>query len=132
MTGFETIGNATVTVLDNDRAVLTTDPWIVGDPYFGSWTAPFEIPPCQLENILTAQYIWLSHGHPDHVHVASLEKLLGKEVLLPDHVGGRMARDLRQLGFKVTILLDRQWINLFSYTRAMCMSAFNQYAVFLG
>ena len=36
MIGFETIGNATVTVFD-DIPVLTTDPWIDGKPYFGSW-----------------------------------------------------------------------------------------------
>ena len=37
MIGFETIGNATVTVFD-DIPILTTDPWIYGKPYFGSWT----------------------------------------------------------------------------------------------
>ena len=31
MIGFETIGNATVTVFD-DNPVLTTDPWINGNP----------------------------------------------------------------------------------------------------
>ena len=38
MIGFETIGNATVTVFD-DIPILTTDPWIYGKPYFGSWTS---------------------------------------------------------------------------------------------
>ena len=36
MLGFETIGNATVTYFD-DKPVLTTDPWLIGNPYFGSW-----------------------------------------------------------------------------------------------
>ena len=31
MLGFETIGNATVTVID-DIPVLTTDPWLYGNP----------------------------------------------------------------------------------------------------
>ena len=41
--GFETIGNATRTVFDNSIPVLTTDPWIIGKPYFGSWKHRFEI-----------------------------------------------------------------------------------------
>ena len=43
MIGFETIGNATITVFD-DLPVLTTDPWINGKPYFGSWSHAYEIP----------------------------------------------------------------------------------------
>ena len=43
MIGFETIGNATVTCFD-DVPVLSTDPWIDGSPYFGSWGHPTEIP----------------------------------------------------------------------------------------
>jgi hypothetical protein len=131
MTGFETIGNATVTVIDNGRPVLTTDPWIAGDPYFGSWTAPFEIPPAQLEHILDAEYMWLSHGHPDHVNIASLDKLAGKRVLLPDHVGGRMARDLGSLGFCVRILPDREWVRLSPQIRVMCISDYHQDAILL-
>ena len=42
--GFETIGNATCTVFDNSIPVLTTDPWIVGKQYFGSWNHRFRIP----------------------------------------------------------------------------------------
>ena len=66
MIGFETIGNATLTIFDN-VPVLTTDPWIKGKPYFGSWAHKYEIPKLQLENINNAKYIWLSHGHPDHI-----------------------------------------------------------------
>ena len=43
MLGFETIGNATVTYFD-DKPVLTTDPWLIGNPYFGSWTHSYKIP----------------------------------------------------------------------------------------
>ena len=72
MIGFETIGNATVTVFDGLENVLTTDPWINGNPYFGSWGHKYSIPKEQKENILSAKYIWLSHGHPDHIDSASL------------------------------------------------------------
>jgi hypothetical protein len=43
MLGFETIGNATITAFD-DTPVITTDPWINGKPYFGSWSHAYQIP----------------------------------------------------------------------------------------
>ena len=41
MLGFETIGNATLTVFDG-KPVLSTDPWLDGKPYFGSWTHAYK------------------------------------------------------------------------------------------
>lgn len=47
---FETIGNAIVIAYD-DGPVLTTDPWINGDAYFGSWGHDYEIAPAQMQAI---------------------------------------------------------------------------------
>ena len=74
--GFDTIGNAIIVAYDK-KPVLVTDPWIEGDAYFGSWTLSHEIPIEQLEAIKAAEYIWISHGHPDHLSVASLNLLKG-------------------------------------------------------
>ncbi len=41
---FETAGNAIVIAYD-DKPVLTTDPWINADAYFGSWAHDYEIAP---------------------------------------------------------------------------------------
>jgi len=62
---FETAGNAIVIAYD-ERPILTTDPWINGDAYFGSWGHDYEITPAQLSAIREAKYHWFSHGHPDH------------------------------------------------------------------
>ena len=130
MLGFDTIGNATAICYDVEPIVVT-DPWIAGDAYFGSWAAPFEIPADQLDAISRAQYVWLSHGHPDHTNSASLDLLSGKTILLPDHVGGRMAHDLRQLGFTVRVMPDREWMQLSRNIKAMCVSDYNQDAILL-
>ena len=45
--GFETIGNATVICYDR-KPVLITDPWLEGNPYFGSWALAYEIPEEQM------------------------------------------------------------------------------------
>ena len=85
--GFETIGNATV--ICHDRGpVLATDPWLGGSAYFGSWCLSHAFPEEQQESVRACKYLWISHGHPDHLHLESLERLRDKEILLPDHYGG--------------------------------------------
>ena len=74
--GFDTIGNAIIIAYDK-KPILVTDPWIEGDAYFGSWTQAHEIPHEQLESIKSAEFVWLSHGHPDHLSIASLNLLKG-------------------------------------------------------
>jgi len=128
--GFETIGNATVIV--HDRApVLATDPWLRGSAYFGSWTLGWAIPPQQLEAVLACPYVWLSHAHPDHLSAESLELLRNATLLLPDHVGGRVAGDLAQLGYKVRTLPDRTWVPLSDRVRVMCIADYNQDGILL-
>ena len=104
----ETVGNAIVIAYDG-RPVLTTDPWIEGDAYFGSWAHNYEIPPAQLQAIRDAQYHWFSHGHPDHLNIASLPMLTRGQFLLSDHYGNRIRRDLTAAGYGVRVLPDREW-----------------------
>jgi hypothetical protein len=130
MLGFETIGNATAICYDEDP-VLVTDPWIAGDAYFGSWAPAFAIPAAQHDAIRRAKYAWFSHGHPDHTNLASLDLLSGKTLLLPDHAGGRMERDLKGMGFTVQVMPDRQWVQLSNRVKALCVSDYNQDGVLL-
>jgi L-ascorbate metabolism protein UlaG (beta-lactamase superfamily) len=128
--GFETIGNATLVVHDGGP-VLVTDPWIDGPAYFGSWTRSHEIPPRQREAIEACRFVWISHGHPDHLSGASLERLRGAELLLPDHAGGRIRRDLEAQGHRVRVLADRAWTALSPRVRVACVADVNQDAVLL-
>ena len=113
MIGFETIGNATVTVFDGLENVLTTDPWINGNPYFGSWGHKYSIPKEQKENILSAKYIWLSHGHPDHIDSASLGLNKRKIFLIPDHYGDRnFFNDFKNNKFNCRQVKSNEWIKL--------------------
>ena len=128
--GFETIGNATLIVHDNGP-VLVTDPWIKESAYFGSWTRAHEIPEEQMDAIMRSEYVWLSHGHPDHLSMASLRLLKDKKILLADHVGGRIAGDLRRLGFQVSVLKDRAWTRLSPRINVVCHSDYNQDSLLL-
>ncbi len=128
--GFETIGNATL-VAHDAGPVLATDPWLVGSAYFGSWTRSHAIPARQRDAIARCRSVWISHGHPDHLSVESLEGLRDKRILLPDHVGGRVRDDLAALGFAVEVLPSRRWVPVSPRVRVMCLPDYNQDAVLL-
>ncbi|HEU5336248.1 MAG TPA: hypothetical protein VFU27_09805 [Terriglobales bacterium] len=128
--GFQTVGNATLIAYDGEP-VLATDPWIKGEPYFGSWTWPYQIPREQTEQIRRCRYIWFSHGHPDHLNASSLDELSDKQILLADHVGKRLYEDLKRLGFNVRILPERRWVRLSKNIRIMTLSDYFQDSILL-
>src|SRR5260370_4831657 len=88
-------------------------------------------PKSSLAAIKSAPYVWISHGHPDHLSPASLDGLRGKTILLPDHVGNRIHASLVDLGHTCQILPDRKWVRLGDRTRIMCIADYNQDAVLL-
>jgi L-ascorbate metabolism protein UlaG (beta-lactamase superfamily) len=128
--GFETIGNATAIVYDKGP-LLATDPWLVGAAYFGSWTHQHAIPAEQMEAVKGARFLWISHGHPDHLSLASLELLRDKEILLPDHYGARIYNELKSAGYRVWTLKDGHWIQLSERVRVLSLADVNQDAALL-
>ena len=113
MLGVQTIGNATLIAYDG-TPVLSTDPWMGRDhyAYFGSWHLPYNIPDNIREDVIKSEYIWFSHGHPDHINPDSLNLFKNNKILVSEHFGGRIYNDLKSENFNITILKDRQWINL--------------------
>jgi hypothetical protein len=130
MLGFETIGNATL-ICHDDRPVLVTDPWITDSAYFGSWGMSHDIPPAQREHIHAADYVWFSHGHPDHLNGESLPAFSGRKILLPDHRGGRILKGFRDQGFNASVLKDRTWTRLSPNIEVFCLADYYQDAILL-
>ncbi len=124
---FETLSNASILVSEDGRPVLATDPWLFGTCYFGSWALDHPLSDAQIETMKQAEYYWISHGHPDHLHPDSLASLpRGKKLLLPDHYSLEIANGLRDDGFDVTILPYREWFPLSAGVRVMCIDNMNQ------
>tara|TARA_B100001063_G_scaffold1828_1_gene1313 strand:+ start:1642 stop:3006 length:1365 start_codon:yes stop_codon:yes gene_type:complete len=123
MIGAQTIGNATVVAYDK-KPILTTDPWLGLDhyAYFGSWYLPYDIPQNINQDILSSEYIFFSHGHPDHLNPDSVHKFKNNKIILGDHVGKRMFNDLKSQGFNVTILKERVWTELSKNISVMSVS----------
>tara|TARA_B110000305_G_scaffold204092_1_gene233463 strand:- start:5283 stop:6644 length:1362 start_codon:yes stop_codon:yes gene_type:complete len=134
MSSISTIGNATLIAYDEAVPILSTDPWF-GDEdhaYFGSWTLSHEIPTKYKKDILDSKYIWFSHGHPDHLNPLSIKRLEGKNLLLPDHIGSRIYRDLtKKKKYSIDILPDRTWVQLSKKIRVMCITTIMQDGILL-
>jgi glyoxylase-like metal-dependent hydrolase (beta-lactamase superfamily II) len=128
--GFETIGNATLVCHDNGP-VLVTDPWTTGTAYFGSWGLSHAIPDDVMASIRACRYVWVSHGHPDHMSPRSLDSLSHAEILLPDHVSGLIREGLKERGLKVRVLEDCRWIQLSERIRVMSIADYIQDAILL-
>lgn len=127
---FETFGNAIVTIYDNGTPILATDPWLKGTCYFGSWAHELPLSERQMSDVINAQAIWISHGHPDHLHPESLSLLpKGKKIYLPDHYSSEIADFLREDGFDVTVMKYREWVSLNDNVRICCMDNINQDAI---
>ena len=80
MASITTIGNATLLAYEKSKPILTADPWLgeEDEAYFGSWNLTHKIPVSLKDDIFNSEYIWFSHGHPDHLNPGSLKKLKGK------------------------------------------------------
>jgi hypothetical protein len=130
MLGFDTIGNATLLVWDGEP-LLATDPWLDGNPYFGSWGLPREIHEDARDAVARCKWLWLSHGHPDHLFLPSMSALKPEHVLLPDHVGGRIKEDLEQAGYDVRVLPDGEWFALSDRVSVMSLSDYFQDAALI-
>ena len=52
---------------------IWTDPWLFGKAFNDSWS----LLPAQFEANLYKRinYLWISHEHPDHFHIATLKSL---------------------------------------------------------
>ena len=125
--GFETLGNATLVFYDSERPVLATDPWLQGTCYFGSWALDRPVTEAERGAVFAADYIWISHGHPDHLHLESLALLpRAKTVLLPDHYRSDIRDSIAAMGFAVEILPYRRWRQLSPRLRCMCLDNENQ------
>jgi len=124
MIGFETVGNATITFFDG-KPILSTDPWIYGNPYFGSWSHKYNFPIEQKKNVSDCKFIWLSHGHPDHIDTVSLENLKDKIFLIPDHYGNRIYNDLKKK-FLCKKIVSNKWYQLSKNIRIKSFADWNQ------
>ena len=85
--------------LNKDEYSLMSDPWITGNTYHGNW----EHWPNNknLKFNKSPNLILLTHAHPDHFHMETLENFdRDIDIFFPDFLSGRIEKKLLNKGFK--------------------------------
>ena len=112
-----TCGNATLIATEDGKPLLATDPWLhTHRAYFGSWATSHKIPDMHLDLIKKSKFIWISHFHPDHLSLGSLNEIRAREktILMCEQYQNRPANDLRAAGFSVIEVPAHKYIRLSS------------------
>lgn len=127
---FKTMGNATIQLAIDGKPILTTDPWLTGRAYFDSWALHHPMTDAEIQSSLDSDYLWISHGHPDHLHHESLAMMpKGKKVLIPSHYHDEISRSLADDGFDVEVMQYRKWYRLHDELEILCLDNINQDAI---
>lgn len=133
MIGVATVGNASLICFDNNKPIITTDPWFgeEDDAYFGSWVGSYKIPKIYKDHMINSEFIWVSHGHPDHLNPKSIKKFKKKKILISDHYGSRIFDDLTKQKYNITIIPDKKWIELSKNVSVHSITTLNQDSILL-
>ena len=80
---------------------IVTDPWLMGPCFVTGWWHAVTPPEDALEVLNSADLVYISHNHPDHLHRETLEKLRrDMPIIAPDFDSGSTVGPLRELGFE--------------------------------
>jgi hypothetical protein len=110
-----------------------TDPWLEGTCYHGSWALDHPLSEQQRMSVVASPYVWISHGHPDHLHPESLKYFpRDRTFLLGEHYSSEIRDFLLSEGFvDVRICRSKEWIPIEPDLRIMCVANINQDTILL-
>ena len=87
---------------------LTTDPWLVGSCFATGWWHAYPPSLEAIERLQQSNCIYISHNHPDHLHMPTLEAYVAKSqlFLIPAFESGSVEKLLRRHGYNNLIVAD--------------------------
>jgi hypothetical protein len=107
------ISQASIRVKTSDCTILT-DPWYLGTAFNDAWKL---LPAPVWDNSMLEEidFLWISHEHPDHFHIATLKSFPQTfkdrvTLLFQKNNTDKMPNAFRKLGFKNITLLDNRKI----------------------
>jgi len=114
-------------IIESHGLRIWTDPWLSGKVFNESWSLfpPAAFDPAVLEGI---DYLWISHIHPDHFHIPSLNSLTSEfkrrvKVLFQDNHAEQVFDVLEKCGFRnFQVLRHRKRTALGDQTAVYCYS----------
>ena len=113
----EYLNHASVIVKSDEQSLLC-DPWFSGTAFGGGWGLQYDNPEA-LQKAKSCTHLWISHFHPDHLHMPTLKQLaaLAPEItaLANDSANFRISEALQQAGFQnIVPLYERRKLLLTS------------------
>ncbi len=118
----EYLNHASV-IIKSDGQSLLCDPWFSGTAFGGGWGLQYDNPEA-LQKAKSCSHLWISHFHPDHLHMPTLKQLaaLSPEItaLANDSANFRISEALQQAGFQnIVPLFERRKLSLTSDMRVI-------------
>src|SRR5690242_17823790 len=108
----KTIGHATQVLLEDGKALLATDPWLIGSAYWRSWWLEKYPTPEEIDEVAGAKHIYITHSHPDHFHYPTLRRLGTKSTLNPRFPRYEVTEFLKSEGIEAKVLEPWRWYSL--------------------
>ena len=111
------LNHASVIIKSGELSLLC-DPWFSGTAFAGGWGLQYDNPDA-LQKAKSCSHLWISHFHPDHLHLPTLKQLaaLSPEItaLANDSVNFRISEPLQAAGFtNIVPLYERKKLPLTS------------------
>ena len=107
-------------IIEEQNVKILCDPWLVDGEFYGSWAhyPPLSFSPEEFNNV---DYIYISHIHPDHFSIKTLNKM-NKDIpiLIHNYYSKFLKNNIERLGYNVieidhnkrTHLDDNLYINI--------------------
>jgi len=104
---FKFNAHASVSIEIDDFNIIS-DPWLIGSCFANGWWHAFPPSHEAIERLRLADYIYISHNHPDHLHIPTLEEYANKStpILVPNFQSKSVENILRKLGFNNLVICD--------------------------
>ncbi len=96
------LNHASVIIKSGEQSLLS-DPWFSGTAFAGGWGLQYDNPEA-LQKAESCSHLWISHFHPDHLHMPTLKQLAAHSpeitILANESVNFRVSEPLQAAGFK--------------------------------
>jgi L-ascorbate metabolism protein UlaG (beta-lactamase superfamily) len=111
------LNHASVIIKSGEQSLLC-DPWFSGTAFGGGWGLQYDNPEA-LQKATSCTHLWISHFHPDHLHMPTLKQLAALSpnliALANDSANFRISEALQNAGFKnIVPLYERRKLSLTS------------------
>jgi CMP-N-acetylneuraminate monooxygenase len=93
------LNHAAVYLECNGKSIVT-DPWLFGPAFLTGWWLATPSHKDSIELLKKADYVYISHNHPDHLHAETLSLLhKDKKIIVADFTTKSCEKYLKSLGF---------------------------------